>query len=75
MDSQLERCIQPYPLFYPGGIKRTAEAKEIHLEERKGIQSGAYQKLLFLCYRTKEILLRKIERNKWYHATRSGEYE
>lgn len=64
MDSRLERCIQQDPLFYTGGIKRRAEAKEIHLEERKGIQRGAYQELLFLCYRKKEILLRKIERIK-----------
>lgn len=60
-------------LVLPMSDKKESRGKEIDLEERKGIQSRIYQKLLFLCYKKEETLLRKMERNKWYNAARSEE--
>lgn len=51
-------------LVLPMSDKKESRGKEIDLEERKGIQSRIYQKLLFLCYKKEETLLRKMERNK-----------
>ena len=59
------RILQPaMSLVLPMSDKEESRGKEIDLVERKGIQSRIYQKLLFLCYKKEETLLRKTERNK-----------
>lgn len=59
------RILQPaMSLVLPMSDKKESRGKEIDLEERKGIQSRIYQKLLFLCYKKEETLLGKMERNK-----------